>query len=252
MSVQLYKPTLAKITNRLAAFLIDAIILVILMTGLLYLISVIYDFDSHYQIMIQEQIKEGYLIYNEEIKDYVTISPDASNYETVVENVSNNSLLMENLFFVNSFSVNAPLAALAISLFITEFIVPLFIGNGQTIGMKCFNIALLSNNYIKIKPMQLFARCVLGKIAVLGIIPLLAILYIFLNYSGGLLGSLIVIIIFGAQLICLLKTKNKTGIQDLIANVFPVDSSETIFYRTVKELDDANRQLSRPRNVKGK
>lgn len=252
MSKQLYKPVLAKLTNRLAAFLIDAIILVILMTGLLYLISLVFDFDSHYQIMIQEQIKEGYLILNEETEKYETILPTASNYEQVCENVSNNALLMENLFFVNSFSINAPLAALAIVLFITEFVIPLFLRNGQTIGMKCFHVALLSTTNIKINPIQLFARCLLGKIAILGVVPLLAILYIFLNISGGLFGTLIVIIVFGVQLICLLKTKNKTGIQDLIANVYPVDSTETIFYKTTKELQDANNQLSRHRNLKGK
>ena len=231
--------------HRLAAFLIDAILFVILFTGALYLISLIFDFDTHYSILQEEYKKVGYLIFNEESKKWEFLSQNAPNYAEVSKLVTENDIIMEELFFVNSFSVKSPLAAIAIVLVITEFIIPLILRNGQTVGMKIFSIGLISNSGIAINPIQLFARCFIGKIAVLGIIPALGILYIFLNATGGLLGSLIVLIIYGINLFLLLKSKNNTGIQDLIANVIPVNAKETIFYKTAKELKEANNVIKR-------
>ena len=241
MSSNIFKINKPKIVNRLAAFLIDAVLFVILFTGVLYLASLIFDFDTHYAILQEEYKKVGYLILNTETNKYEFLSLPAPNFNEITKLVTENKIIMEKLFFVNSFSVKAPLAATAIVLFITEFIVPLFLRNGQTLGMKIFGVGLLSTNGLAINPIQLFARCLIGKIAVLGIIPVLGILYIFLNYSGGLLGSLMVLIVYGVNLVLLIKSKNNTGIQDLIANVIPVDAKETIFYKTQKDFDEDNK-----------
>ena len=63
----------------------------------------------------------------------------------------------------------------------------------------------------------------------------MALLFIFLSQGGGLFGSIIIILIYGVQIISLLGSKNKTGIQDIIANVYPVDTNQTIIYRLINE-----------------
>ena len=68
---------------------------------------------------------------------------------------------------------------------------------------------------------------------------------------GLITPSIIIILIYGVQIISLLGSKNKTGIQDIIANVYPVDTNQTIIYRNEKELADAVRELSKsPYNFK--
>ena len=79
----------------------------------------------------------------------------------------------------------------------------------------------------------------IGKIAVLGIIPMLAILYIFLNAGGGLFGTIILLVVVIIQIVMLIKNKNHEGIADKIANVYPVNFTETVIYKTQKELDEA-------------
>ena len=234
-----YKPILPKTINRIAAFIIDAILLLILFTGILYFISLIANFDAHYAILQEEYKRVGYLVFNPEINDYQTISPTDPNFDYVVELINDNEVLLKELSFVNTFSVNAPLIGLAIALFVLEFIIPLIFKNGQTIGMKFFKIALISNNNLAITTTQLFARCIIGKIAVLGIIPLLSILYIFLNSGGGLFGTLILLIIVIVQMAMLIKNKNHEGLADKIANVYPVNFTETVIYKTQKEFDEA-------------
>ena len=239
MSELQYKPILPKMINRVAAFILDFVLLLILFTGILYFISLFADFDNHYAILQEEYKKVGYLIFNPEVNDYVFITPDSPNYDSVIDLINENELLLKELSFVNRFSVNAPLISVTISMFILEFIIPLFLKNGQTIGMKFFKIALISNNNLAVTSTQLFARCLIGKIAILGVVPVLAILYIFLNAGGGLFGSIILLIIVIIQLIMIIKNKNHEGIQDKIAQVYPVNFTETVIYKTQKELEEA-------------
>ena len=102
-------------------------------------------------------------------------------------------------------------------------------------------IALISNNNLAITNTQLFARCVIGKIAILGIIPVLSLLYIFLNAGGGLLGSSLLLIVLIAQIVMLTKNKNHEGIADKIAQVYPVNFAETVIYKSKEELLQAHK-----------
>ena len=68
---------------------------------------------------------------------------------------------------------------------------------------------------------------------------MLAILYIFLNAGGGLFGTIILLVVVIIQIIMLIKNKNHEGIADKIANVYPVNFTETVIYKTQKELDEA-------------
>ena len=251
MNAYIYKPVLPKTLSRVAAFLIDFVLFLVLFTGVLYLISVITTFNEHYELMKELYIQEGYYILNESTGAYEMISQDAPNYEQVMQNCMANKALVDEIFYVRRFTLNAPLIACAIVLFITEFILPLIFKNGQTLGMKCFHIGLISKSNVRVKVVQLFARCVIGKIAVLGVVPLLALLYTFLSSAGGLLGTIIMLIIYGVHIAMLLGNPNKAGIQDIIASVYPVDLNQTIIYRNEKELADACRELSKsPYNFK--
>lgn len=241
-----YKPVLPKTINRIAAFIIDAILLVILLTGILYLSSVVFHYDAHLAALESEYIKEGFLVLNPETNKYEYLSETASNYQVVLESIKNNKIIISEQNFLNSYTSQAPIACIAIVLFITEFIVPLFLGNGQTVGMKVFKIALISNNNIKISPLQLFARCLIGKIAILGVIPMFGVSFILFNPTGGLLGTLIIIVILIIQITAIMKNKNHAGIQDIIAQVYPVNYSETVIYRNKKELQEAIDSYNKP------
>ena len=208
MKKTVYKPILPKTINRAAALILDAVLLLVLFTGILYIISLIADFDAHYALLQEEYKKVGYLIFDPESKEFVTITMDNPNYNHVIDLINENEVLLTELAFVNRFSVNAPLIGIAISLFVLEFIVPLILKNGQTIGMKFFKIALISKNNLAITNTQLFARCVIGKIAILGVIPVLSLLYIFLNAGGGLFGTSLLLIVIIVQIVMLVKNDN--------------------------------------------
>lgn len=234
-----YKPIHAKIIHRLAAFLLDLILFVILLTGFLYLISAIFHYNSHLDNLHEEYRKIGYEIYNEETKEYEIISQDDPNIEIIMKEKNQNEIIIKEESFCNSFVLNSPLVAIFLSLGILEIIIPLILKNGQTIGMKCFHVGLLSNNKIAIKPIQTFIRGLFGKIIILTCIPYLGIFYIFyssLYAHGGLLGSIFVLIVAITNSALLIFNKKHVGIQDILAQVYPVDASQVIFYRNEEEL----------------
>ena len=68
---------------------------------------------------------------------------------------------------------------------ILEFVVPLIIGNGQTLGKKIFSIGVMRYDGVRVSPLLMFVRTVLGKSTIETLIPLF-LLFLLLVGSGGL------------------------------------------------------------------
>ncbi|MCI5745224.1 MAG: RDD family protein [Erysipelotrichaceae bacterium] len=231
-----YKPVNAKMIKRLAAFIIDAILLLIVSTGILYICSVSSYYDTHYDNLHNQYREIGYEIYDEENKTWKIIDENYENFEDIIKEYNNNEIIKKENEFFSKFVLNAPLLSITISLLILEIIIPLILKNGQTIGMKCFSIALISTSEIKVKPLQIFIRGLFGKIVLLGLIPYMCLIYSFFNPTGGLLGTIFFLLINIINLIFLFSTPNKTAIPDKIGQVFAVDATSTIFFNSLKDL----------------
>ncbi|MBQ8740192.1 MAG: RDD family protein, partial [Clostridia bacterium] len=116
-----------------------------------------------------------------------------------------------------------------ISVIIIEFIVPLFFGNGQTLGKKIFGIALMHKEGIRVGNIQLFARAVLGKFALELMIPIYIIMMIFFN-SIGIVSIAVLLVLLVAEIICLIYTRTNSLLHDVLAGTVAVDmASQKIF-----------------------
>lgn len=234
-----YKPVQAKLIHRIAAFILDAILFVVLFTGVLYFASLISKYNHHYQNLHDEYIKIGYEIVVDDEGNTRYIDETDINFNEVKEKYNASEIIKQEETFINSFALNAPMISILLSLLILEIIIPSIFRNGQTIGMKCFHIGLLANTNLAIKPVQVFIRGLFGKIVILSLITYMGLFYAFFNPAGGLLGLLIVLVVVIGNTSLLIFTKKHVGIQDIIAQTYPVDSSQTIFYRTEEEFKKA-------------
>ena len=233
-----YKPKYAKYILRIAAFVLDFILFLVLLTGILFILMKIVNFDYYYNILDDEYKRIGYKIYDEATKSYHYISESAPNFNEVIEKYKNSEIIKEYGYKVNNLVLNIPIISIFISMLILEFIVPLIFKNGQTIGMKCFHIALISKSNIKIKPIQLFTRFLFGKTVLMAIIPYMCLFYSIFNMGGGLFGTIIIALIYIINIVLLFKG-NHASLSDIIASVYPVDSQQTIFYDNEEELQKA-------------
>lgn len=125
-----------------------------------------------------------------------------------------------------------------------EFILPLILKNGQTVGKKVFGICLVHPNCVKINGVALFARAILGKYAIETMFP---VLLVFLFFFAGI--GLLAVILFAALLllnaILFFATKNRTPIHDLIAVTVATDMRTQVIYESEEELKEKKQEARR-------
>ncbi len=125
-----------------------------------------------------------------------------------------------------------------------EFILPLILKNGQTVGKKVFGICLVHPNCVKINGIALFARSILGKYAIETMFP---VLLVFLFFFAGI--GLLAVILFAALLllnaVLFFATKNRTPIHDLIAVTVATDMRAQVIYASEEELKEKKEEVRR-------
>jgi uncharacterized RDD family membrane protein YckC len=125
---------------------------------------------------------------------------------------------------------------------ILEFAVPLLLKNGQTIGKKCFGVALMRKDGLKVTPFMMFARTILGKYTVETMIPILLLGsgVAFMGFPVTIAGLVIALV---PAVVCL-ATRNKTAIHDLMACTVAVDLSSQMIFNTVEEMEAYHEDIS--------
>lgn len=261
------------IVRRASAWLLDVILLAVLTTGFMFLISLICNFDGEQALAIEydnewndyrkEYIADvaeyyGFLYEVSEDGTTYTVTKDGAHatlnavidmlisdknrdarmteafeaYEQLppAEVTSNQYRYVLSLLFM-MLSVGLLLAYL-----ILEFMIPLFLKNGQTVGKKVFGICVVRQNCVKIAPILLFARTILGKFTVETMFPvLLAFLYIF-GGMNPILAIILFVAIFLLNGILFFATKNRTPIHDLFAGTVAADMRLQMIFESEEEL----------------
>ncbi len=230
MSYDLQK---ASVLKRLSAYILDGILLLVLITGLAFVLSAALNYTDW-----NDRVNDSYAKYEAQFgvsleiteTDYQALPEDQKTvYDAAFaalnadrEAVTAYNMLVNLTLIIISFSIL--LAYLAL-----EFAVPLLFGNGQTVGKKVFGIGLMKTDGVKVNAVTLFIRTVLGKVAIETMIPVLMVLMMLLG-TIGLLGPVIVIGIWLVQMVMLIATSTNSLIHDALAHTVAVDlSSQLIF-----------------------
>lgn len=229
----------ANFWKRISAALLDLILLFIVIVGCALLLSVVFGYDSYSETL------EGR--YEAIEKEYgITLDITAAEYDALSEEKRehfDNALLALNedpdAQYAYGMMINLTFLMITFSVLIAflllEFLVPLLFDNGQTLGKKVFGVAVMQEDGVKITPVLLFARTVLGKFAVETMIPVYVILMIFLGFMGfG--GTLLVCILLAAQLFMVAFTKGRTPIHDKLSHTVTVDYASQMIFATREDL----------------
>ena len=116
-----------------------------------------------------------------------------------------------------------------------ELIIPLWLGNGQTLGKKIFGLCLIRNDGVKLNNMQLFTRTILGKFTIETMIPVYILLMIFWG-TAGIGGTMILFALLIGQLVCVAVSRTNSAIHDLLAGTVVVDMASQMIFRTTEDL----------------
>jgi uncharacterized RDD family membrane protein YckC len=223
----------ANLGKRIIASIFDGILISILAVGILASLSGVFKSDDYLN-----KVNSAYAKYESkyEIKFQITSEEYNELSQEQKENwdeAYNELLADEDAMYAYNMWINLTLSLTTMSVLIgvvaVEFIVPLFFGNGQTLGKKIFGIALMHKESIKISNVQLFTRVVLGKFAIELMIPIYILMMMFFN-SIGVVSIAILFVLAVVQIICFISSRSNSLLHDVLAGTVAVDmASQRIF-----------------------
>ena len=253
----------ATVSKRISAFLFDLIIFFVLVIGLGSIFSGIvgYDEESAKLEEITAAYTQEYIYDAFNAENGTTLTPDEIDkklneeydtykewYEPQVE-LANAALradekAMDIYFNVIMLSILNVTISILIAYVLLEIVVPLLFKNGQTIGKKTFGIALMRIDGVKISPLQLAVRTILGKFTIETMIPLLVILSVYFSLLSPdliLFGLAVIAVLIIVEGVLFFKSGMTDFIHDKMALTLCVDAQSQLIFNNEEELIEYKR-----------
>ena len=240
----------ASIMKRLAAWLLDTILVCVLAVGFGVILSAVLRYDAQYA-----DLQAGYDRY--EAQYGVKLNLTAEEYENMTEAQRENwdaarTAFVEDEELIGTYNLVLSLTlviattAILLAVMAMEFVVPLILKNGQTVGKKAFGIALVRVDGVKVTTLQLFVRSLLGKYTVETMIPVY-ILLMFLWNAMDMTGTVILVGLALIQLVCIITNPHNGLIHDLMAGTAAVDISSQKIFQSADELMEYTKRIAAER-----
>ena len=236
----IYDVQKASILKRFSAFLLDFILLCVLTSGFAFLLAWITDIDGYTETLqaYYEQYEEKYGVdFDISVEKYEQLSQEQKDYYQEAYS----AIFKENPDAVKAYnmSIALPMLITTISILLSyvvfEFVIPLCLKNGQTVGKKVFSLGVVFNNSVRITPFALFVRAILGKYTIGTMFPV-ALIMLVLYGQMGILALIVVAALFILQLVLVIATKNNCFVHDILANTVVVDLQSQMIFDTTQEL----------------
>ena len=227
----------AGIIRRLSAWLLDIILLCVLAVGCAWIIGAAADYDTS-----AAQLDACYTRFETEYgvdfdclpENYEASSEaDRLAYQQAYEAAEKALLADQEVVRLYNLVIQMTLimvsGGILLAVLILEFLVPMLLRNGQTVGKKIFSLAVVRTNGVKINGICLFIRSILGKYTVETMICVYVIIMLFFGQIG-LLGLILIGALALAQLVLVIVTRNNSLIHDLMADTVVVDMSTQMIF----------------------
>ena len=236
MIYDLQKATMWK---RISAWLFDTILLAIVAVLCAWLISVVSGFDG-YSAALDER-------YDHYAAEYdVNFQMTLSEYEAMTEEQAKaldaayaalgaDEAAVYNYKMVIQLTLVITSLGILMGYMIMEYLIPMLLKNGQTLGKKIFGIGVMRTEGIRVNGICLFIRTVLGKYTIETMIPVFILIMIYWNRMG-LMGTLMLFALLIGQVISMIATKTNSSIHDLLAGTVVIDVASQMIFNTQEDL----------------
>ena len=233
--------------KRISAYTFDMILLVCLAMVVAMALSGIFGYDEYNARMdaAYDQYGQMYGInVSMTFEEYEKLTPEQLDlYMQALEAINADKEVMHTYSMVVNLTLIIASFSILAGYLVLEFIVPLWLGNGQTLGKKIFGIALMRQDGVKITPLMLFARTILGKYTLETMIPVLIVIMLLFQMIG-LIGTLIIGLILLLQVILLIATRTNSALHDLLACTVAVDMASQMMFDSPEALLEYQKRIS--------
>jgi len=237
----------AGLWKRIAAWLFDVILTGILAVGFGLLLSWLLGYDGYSAAL--EQAYDRYeaeygVVFDISQEEYLAMPDEAQqNYDAAYAALIADAPAMHSYQMTINLSLVITSVGILLAVLLWEFLIPLWLGNGQTPGKKIFSLCLVRNDGVKLNTMQLFVRSILGKYTVETMVPVFILMMVF-GGIVGMSGTLCLLVLAVAQVLCLILTQNNCAIHDLLAGTVVVDITSQMIFRTTEDLIAFKKQVA--------
>ena len=194
----------AGLWKRIAAWMFDGILTGILAVAFGVLLSMLLGYDGYSQTLNDAYAHyeaEYGVVFDISAETYGAMTPaEQDHYNAAYAALIHDMQAMRAYNMVKNLSLVIASMGILLAILLWEFAVPLWIGNGQTLGKKIFGLCLMRNDGVKVNNLQLFTRTILGKFTVETMIPVYIAILIFLGSAG--MGGTLVILALLLDLVC--------------------------------------------------
>lgn len=242
----MYKIQKATLWKRFASGLLDFILIMIIASGIMVVISTITNYDeknNELQAYYQEYAdKYGIkLDITQEEYEKLTIE-EQEKYQQASEELAKDERVLGVYNLIINLMLLMTSIGILVGVIIVEFVVPIILKNGQTLGKKCFGICLVKNNSVKVNNICLFVRSLLGIYTVEIMIPLYVLILLIFG-SGNLIFLILGVGIIIFDLILVLVTPEHKAIHDAFAYTVVVDKSIQMIFENEEQLIEFKKEL---------
>lgn len=243
---EMYQIQKASLWKRFAAGLLDIILILIIATGCMVVISAITGYDSKTAEMqtYYDEYEEKYNVnFDISKEEYEKLTEEEKKlYEEVSELITNDERIIKVYNYVVNLMLLMTSIGILIAVIIVEFILPIILKNGQTLGKKCMGICLVKTNSVKVNTLCLFVRSILGIYTIEIMIPLYVLILLIFG-SGNFIFLLLAAGIVLLNLGLLITSQDNILIHDAFASTVVVDKSVQMIFENEEELIEFKKEL---------
>ncbi len=240
----------ASIIKRASAWLFDLIMLCVLVVGAASIFSLIFNYNQRLDDLdacYTKYEQQFGVDFNLSYEDYEKLTPEElKQYNDAYGAMNKDSHAIYCYNIVLNLSLVIVTLSVLLGYLILEFLIPLALGHGRSLGKRIFNIGVMRVDGVRMSKIQLFVRTILGKFTIETMVPLLVIIMIFFN-SIGIIGVLVVGGILILQLGTLIVTRTNSAIHDRLAGTVVIDMPTQMIFDTVEEMTEFKKQRAKER-----
>ena len=236
----------ASLWKRTAAWMFDFFLIVVLTVGAAFLLSTVLHYDQY-----SDGVSDAYARYETEYGVSFDVTQEELQswneekqltYEEAYEALLADEQAMYDYNMVVNLTMVIASLSILIAVLVLEFLVPLILKNGQTCGKKIFGLCVIREDCVKISTIQLFVRTVLGKFTVEIMIPVYIVLMLFWGIAD-LTGTILLIALALAEVICLIVTRRNAALHDLLAGTAVADFASQMIFQSTEDLIELQKAI---------
>lgn len=225
--------------KRLSAFMFDTMMIILAAVGIAAIMSLFMNYEGHYNTIetIEAECAAKYGINTDlTAEEYEQLSEEEKQrYLEADAEFGSNPLVADAYNKLLTLTLLTITFSLLIAYVGLEFVVPIFLKHGRTLGKKIFGLAVMRTNGVKLDGQAHFIRSIIGKYTMETMVPVYIILMIIFGNLGPI-GTLMLIAFLILEIAVYATTRTRSTVHDLVSDTVVVDMASQMIFESYDDL----------------